>query len=140
MDTNTFDWAGLAKWLWGALVSVLGFLGVRLMKRIDTLERNSVCKPDFNFEMQRQTATRIVMHKENKDDGRETRALLDRIDGKLDACERRRAVVEHEMMDRIHGVALRVEEVNTTAQQAVAAANTAASAATGRHVRMESKP
>lgn len=75
---------------------------------------------------------RAAMHQENKEANSQTLEILTRIDDKIDSAERRRALVEHEL-------AVRVEQVNTTAQLAVAAANNAANAVSGKYPRLEKK-
>jgi len=131
MDVQVDGWS-VAKVLWGFLVSLLSFLGLRQLRRIDNLEKTTVKKVDFKEEMKIMREDRLSMHKDNK-------VLLEKIDCKIDAAERRRAVVEHELGESIHGVAVRIEQVNATAEKAVTAANAAASAATGKYPRIGDK-
>lgn len=125
-DINSIDGWTAAKWVWGLLVSLLTFLGLRQLKRIDKLEESSVNRAEWLLEQKNTRADRLSMHRENK-------ALLDKIDCKLDSSEIRRARVEHEITENIHTLAIRVEQVDGTAKRAEIAANNAASAASGKY-------
>ena len=50
---NELDGWSALKWLWGAMMSVLGYLGLRQVSRIDALEASRIEKSAYEREVER---------------------------------------------------------------------------------------
>ena len=117
-DSGGFELKAVVPWLIATIMGIIAWFCRRDMsryddglKRIESLERNSVTYDHLERTLDKLRADGATKHAENKAYQEATRAEnkehLERIEEKIDRNEERASKTRHDTLDQIHAIALK---------------------------------
>lgn len=89
----------------GIIVGILGYLGKRTSERVDELKETAASREELTAALDRLEARQQDQHREN-------RALLERIENKIDENEERASKTRHSTKDEVHALALKLAQIS----------------------------